>query len=214
MNIFIAGDSTAANKQQNKRPESGWGEYLKDFVSPSLRIRNYAENGRSTKSFIAEGRLFQIETEISEGDFLLIQFGHNDSKPDEARHTEPDKDYIDNLQRFATVATSAHATPIFLSSITRRRFADGKLDPKAVDLYPEAMKVFCEKNGYPFIDIYKISQKLIRQLGEEGSKRFHNYLEPGVNQNYPDGKQDDTHLSPYGAKMYASIIAIELRKYI
>jgi len=214
MKIFIAGDSTAANKQQNKRPESGWGEYLKDFISPNLEIRNYAENGRSTKSFIAEGRLFQIETEISEGDYLLVQFGHNDSKPEDARHTDPNTDYLDNLERFATVALSAHATPIFLSSITRRKFVDGKLDPNAVSDYPEAMKAFCQKHNYPFIDMYQISQKLISQLGDESSKKFHNYLKPNENPNYPNGVTDDTHFSPYGAKMYASVIAVELRKFI
>ncbi len=214
MKLFIAGDSTAANKLPNKRPESGWGEYIKDFISPNLEVKNYAENGRSTKSFIAEGRLFQIETEIEEGDFLIIQFGHNDSKPDKERHTEPDKDYLENLERFATVAVSAHAMPIFISSITRRKFVDGKLDPNAVADYPQAMKAFCEKNNYPFIDMYKISQDIISKMGDEDSKKFHNYLLSGENDNYPEGITDDTHFSPYGAKMYASIIAIELRKYI
>ncbi len=214
MKIFIAGDSTAANKQANKRPESGWGEYLKDFISPHIEIRNYAENGRSTKSFITEGRLFQIETEIEPGDFLLIQFGHNDSKEDVLNHTNPNTDYMDNLERFAVTATSNHATPIFISSITRRKFIDGKLDPNAISDYPDAMKRFCELHGYPFIDMYHISQKIITQLGDTSSKKFHNYLKPLEHPNYPDGMTDDTHFSPYGAKMYASLIAIELKKFI
>jgi len=214
MKLFIAGDSTASIKQENKRPESGWGEYLKSFISPNLEIKNYATNARSTKSFIAEGRLFQIETEIETGDFLLVQFGHNDSKDDPLRYTKPFEDYQDNLERFAVVATNNHATPIFISSITRRWFKDGKLDPLALGDYPKAMKEFCLKNNYPFIDMFKISQKLINDLGEENSKALFNHLLPNEHQNYPEGKIDDTHFSPYGAKLFASLIAIELRKYI
>lgn len=214
MKLFIAGDSTASIKLDNKRPESGWGEYLHTFVSPNLEIKNYAVNARSTKSYIAEGRLFQIETEISEGDYLLVQFGHNDSKDDKDRFTEPYKDYMDNLERFAVVATNNHATPIFISSITRRKFIDGKLDKHALGDYPNAMKTFCKTYNYPFIDMFSISQKIVSDLGEEGSKPLYNHLLEGEHINYPEGKIDDTHFSPYGAKLFASLIAIELRKFI
>ncbi len=214
MKLFIAGDSTASKKQDNQRPESGWGEYLKSFIPPNIDVINYATDGRSTKSFIAEGRLFQIETEITEGDYLIVQFGHNDSSPESRLHTDSDADFLDNLERFATTATYAHAMPIFISPITRRDFIDGKLNPNTLGNYPKAMENFCKTHGYPFIDMFKISQRLISQLGEDGSKIFYNHLVEGENENYPDGISDDTHFSPYGARMLASVIAIELRKYI
>ncbi|MFA6801463.1 MAG: rhamnogalacturonan acetylesterase [Acholeplasmataceae bacterium] len=214
MKIFIAGDSTAANKQLNKHTESGWGEFLKDFIAPGIDVRNYAVSKSSTRSFIAEGRLFQIETEIEENDLLLIQFGHNDLKDDPQRHTHPETDYLDNLERFAVTATSCHATPIFLSPITKRIFNNNHLETHTVGDYPNAMKSFCEKHNYPFIDMYKISQRIISKLGENDSKKMYHYLLPDENKNYPDGISDDTNLSTYGAKIYASIIAIELRKYI
>ncbi|HBG32315.1 MAG TPA: rhamnogalacturonan acetylesterase, partial [Acholeplasmataceae bacterium] len=118
--IFIAGDSTAAIKLEEKRPESGWGEFLADFISPYLEVRNFAQNGRSSKSFIEEGILDQIDKEITKDDYLLIQFGHNDEKKDDPkRYTTAYGTYQENLLKLILTARRHEAIPILITSITR-----------------------------------------------------------------------------------------------
>ena len=148
MKVFIAGDSTAACKEENKRPETGWGEKLGLFFDKNVIIRNFAKNGRSSKSFMNEGLLDLIDKEINENDYLFIQFGHNDGKPNPDRHTTFEE-YQDNLMKYANVALSHKATPIFLTSISRRRFKEDKtLDINTVEIYPEACKDFCKKKQF------------------------------------------------------------------
>jgi lysophospholipase L1-like esterase len=213
--LFIAGDSTASIKTEDKRPESGWGEFLHEFITPNIRVENYAQNGRSTKSFINEGLLEKIENKIKEDDYLLIQFGHNDEKiEDPLRYTDPRTEYKDNLMRFVLVAKKHGAIPILLTSITRRKFVDGRLEEHTVGEYPNHMKEFAKENHILIIDAYKITHKIISQSGEDYSKKFYLHLKPNESKNYPDGVIDNTHLSPFGAQMIASLIAVELKKII
>ena len=213
--LFIAGDSTASIKTEDKRPESGWGEFLHEFITPNIKVENYAQNGRSTKSFITEGLLEQIENKIKEDDYLLIQFGHNDEKiEDPLRYTDPRTEYKDNLMRFVLVAKKHGAIPILLTSITRRKFVDGRLEEHTVGEYPNHMKEFAKENHILIIDAYKITHKIISQSGEDYSKKFYLHLKPNESKNYPDGVTDNTHLSPFGAQMIASLIAVELKKII
>jgi lysophospholipase L1-like esterase len=213
--LFIAGDSTASIKTEDKRPESGWGEFLHEFITPNIKVENYAQNGRSTKSFINEGLLEQIENKIKEDDYLLIQFGHNDEKiEDTLRYTDPRTEYKDNLMRFVLVAKKHGAIPILLTSITRRKFADGKLEEHTVGDYPNHMKEFAKENRIDIIDAYKITHRIISQSGEDYSKKFYLHLKPNESKNYPNGVTDNTHLSPFGAQMIASLIAVELKKII
>ena len=211
--LYIAGDSTASIKLDSKRPETGWGEFLHEFLTPNIEVVNYAQNGKSTKSFITEGLLEKIDNEIQEDDYLLIQFGHNDEKSeDPLRYTDPRTEYKDNLMRFVLVAKKHQAIPILLSSVTRRKFVDGKLDHHTVGDYPNQMKEFAKENRIHFIDTYKISHKIIDQSGENYSKKFFLHLNPNESRNYPNGITDNTHLSTFGARMIASLIAVELKK--
>ena len=213
--LFIAGDSTASIKTEEKRPESGWGEFLYEFITPNIRVENYAQNGRSTKSFITEGLLEQIESKIKKDDYLLIQFGHNDQKiEDPLRYTDPRTEYKDNLMRFVLVAKKHGAIPILLTPITRRKFIGGKIEEHTVGEYPNHMKEFAKENHLFIIDAYKITHKIISQSGEDYSKKFYLHLKPNESKNYPDGVIDNTHLSPFGAQMIASLIAVELKKII
>jgi lysophospholipase L1-like esterase len=213
--LFIAGDSTASIKLDTKRPETGWGEFLAEFITPNIEVLNYAQNGKSTKSFIAEGLLDIIEDEIQEDDYLLIQFGHNDEKiEDSKRYTDPKTEYKDNLMRFSLIAKKKKAIPIFLSSITRRKFKDGKLEENTVGDYPNQMKEFARENHLLFIDSYRVTHKIIKESGIDYSKKFYLHLKPDESPNYPEGITDDTHLSPFGARMFASLIAVELKKII
>ncbi len=214
MKIFIAGDSTAAKKQAYERPETGWGECLSEFISPIYDIINYAENGRSTKSFIDKGLLDRIDQEITRGDLLIIQFGHNDEKKEDPERYTSLESYELNLKKFAQVTKKHEAIPIFISSITRRTFVDGTLNKNAIKDYPHAMKAFAVSHGYPFIDMYKLSQNIISHLGEEDSKRYYLHLKPNESTNYPKGLIDNTHFNPYGARQFAALIASQLQKLI
>ncbi|KAF1300578.1 MULTISPECIES: rhamnogalacturonan acetylesterase [Enterococcus] len=211
--IFIAGDSTAAQKIPEKRPETGWGEKLGDFFTSEITIKNHAQNGRSTKSFLAEGRLKTIEKEIQTGDYLLIQFGHNDQKEDPTRGTNPFDTYQKNLQLFADVTRKKRATPIFLTSITRRMYLpNGTLDPLTLGDYPEAMKQLALEQRILLLDLFTKSQESLRQKKQDETKKLYLHGTPGEFSTYPEGVQDNTHLNEAGAEWIAQLVVDELQK--
>lgn len=207
--LYIAGDSTAAAKDASQKPMAGWGEYLHHFVTPSLRIDNRAVNGRSTKSFLEEGRWAPIEGELRDGDIVMIQFGHNDEKKeDPSRYTDPDTDYRSNLMLFIASAKRRGATPVLLTSVSRRRFAaDGLPDPLAVGPYPATMREVAAATGTLLLDVFAASQRLYRDLGADASKTLFMHLPPNRHPNYPEGVADDTHFSEEGARQIAKLVA-------
>lgn len=210
--LFIAGDSTAAQKSGEAKPETGWGEKLSCFLSSEIEVRNYAQNGRSTESFITEKRLDQIIKEIGPGDFLLIQFGHNDQKIDTPIGTMPYGDYQENLARFVEVALAKNSFPLLLTSVTRRdNLPDGRLNPKTLGDYPEAMIALGETLAVPVIDVYRLTQDYYGRLGMEETKKLHLHLAAGQHPNYPAGVADNTHFNDYGAHQIARIIAENIR---
>jgi lysophospholipase L1-like esterase len=205
--IYIAGDSTAAIKLPEKRPETGWGEALQNYFKENVKIENRAINGRSTKSFINEGHLAEIEKSIQPGDYLIIQFGHNDQKlEDPERGTHPYGDYQDNLSQFIEVAYQKKAIPLLLTSVTRRKIEDDKFDSMSVGDYPQAMIHFAEINHVPVLDIHKITTEFMRKIGNEESKKYYLHLAPGQSENYPEGITDNTHFNEAGAKIVAQLI--------
>lgn len=210
--LFIAGDSTAAIKGAAEKPMTGWGEYLQGYFSPSIRIDNRAINGRSTRSFLAERRLEAIDKEMQAGDYLFIQFGHNDSKlEDPLRYADPDVEYRANLKRFIATASRRGGTPVLLTSVSRRRFlADGTPDPLAVGEYPEAMRQVAAETGTPLLDIFAASQQLYRALGLDGTRHLFMHLPQQAHPNYPDGISDDTHFSDVGARQIARLVAVAI----
>ncbi len=212
--LFIAGDSTAALKGAAEKPMTGWGEYLQDYFGSAVEIDNRAVNGRSTKSFLAEGRLAHIEKDLQAGDYLFIQFGHNDGKrEDPARYADHDTEYKDNLRRFVDAARRAGAAPVLLTSVSRRRFlADGTLDPDAVGPYPAALRQVAADTGTPLLDIFAASQQLFRALGDPGSRHLVMHLPAEAHPNYPEGVQDDTHFSDVGARQVARLVAQAIRQ--
>ncbi|MEC1523346.1 rhamnogalacturonan acetylesterase [Neobacillus niacini] len=205
--IYIAGDSTAASKLPEKRPETGWGEAFQAYFKEDVRIENCAINGRSTKSFINEGHLARIENSIQPGDFLIIQFGHNDQKiEDPERGTLPYGDYQDNLGQFIQVAYRKNANPLLLTSVTRRKFEEDKIDHMSVGDFPQAMIHFAGKYHVPVLDIHKITTEFMGKIGNEESKKYYLHLPPGQSENYPEGIIDNTHFNEHGAKMVAQLI--------
>lgn len=214
MNIFIAGDSTAACKLPEKRPEAGWGEFLTKHFNEDVDVRNFAKNGRSTKSFIAEGTLDIIDSELAPGDYLLIQFGHNDEKlSDPERGTTPFGSYQHNLKKFIAVAEKNSATPILLTSMTRRQFNDdGTMVADTVGNYPAAVRALGAELGVTVLDGYAASQAFYKAVGDDESRHYFLQLAKSAHPNYPDGVCDNTHANYRGAKAGAKLIATEIKK--
>jgi len=210
--VFIAGDSTAANKAENKRPETGWGERLqKHFDTSRVRVDNHAANGRSTKTFISEGRWQALIDKVKEGDYVLIQFGHNDqSKEKGERYTPPD-DFRANLARFVTEVRAKRATPVLLTPVMRRRFdKDGKFYDVHGE-YPDLTRRVAAEQRVALIDMHRMSEKVLVKYGPEESRKLFLQLKEGENPNYPKGVDDNTHFSPLGADIMAGLAADGLR---
>lgn len=212
IHIFIAGDSTAATKQANRKPETGWGEKIEAFLTDEVEVCNFAVNGRSSKSFINEGRLQSILEAAAQGDCLFIQFGHNDEKEALELHTDPYTTYQDTLAAYVKKARMQGVAPVLLTPICRRCFSEnGKLRDTHGE-YPLAMRKLAIRLHVPLIDMTGISKALLEKLGSENSRELFLWGKPGEFPNYPQGIQDDTHFNDNGARQFAKLIVGELKK--
>ncbi|HIQ73975.1 MAG TPA: rhamnogalacturonan acetylesterase [Candidatus Cottocaccamicrobium excrementipullorum] len=199
--IFYAGDSTVKFNKIDSYPQTGISQAMLLFLKEGVTMRSFAQNGRSTKSFMDEGRLEAIKREIKEGDFLFIQFGHNDEKPDPARHTDPDTTFPENLMCFIRAAREKGAYPVLITPIARRLFdEEGKFLPGSHGPYPEAMKRTGRMAGVPVIDMTAITEHYLSVVGDVASKAY--FMWP----------KDNTHLKPEGAVIMADFLCRELEK--
>jgi len=210
--IFLAGDSTMAAKQPDKRPETGWGEMLqKHFDERKVQIENHAQNGRSTKSFIAEGRWQALVDKVQKDDVVFVQFGHNDESKDKGERYTPPDDYKKNLVRFVEEVRAKGGVPVLLTPVMRRRFdKDGKFYDTHGQ-YPDLVRAVAREHEVPMIDMHKLSEGVIVKFGVEGSKKLFLQLQPGENPNYPQGVEDNTHFSPLGAEEMANLAVAGIR---
>ncbi len=209
MTIYICGDSTAASYPPENAPITGWGQKLENYTDH--KVVNAARGGRSTKSFLSEGRLQEIECCIQPSDLLLIQFTHNDTSDLVWRHTDPWTSFKNNLSIYVDTARLHQAVPVLLTPICRRYFQNGKLLPSHGD-YPEAIRTLAFEKNVPLIDIYAESVKLVSELGDEESRKLYLHVEKGIYPAYPDGSTDDTHTQSLGAETYARMTAEHLKK--
>ncbi|MEV5611346.1 rhamnogalacturonan acetylesterase [Streptomyces sp. NPDC052225] len=200
--LFIAGDSTAAQKYVDAKPETGWGMALPFFLADRAAVANHAVNGRSSKSFVDQGRLDAILAAIRPGDLLLIQFAHNDEKSaDPTRYTEPWSTYQDCLRLYIDGARAKGARPVLATPVERRKFdASGNALPTHGD-YPAAMRALAEEEGVALLDIQALSLALWQKLGVEETKVYFNWTAT---------EQDNTHANPPGAIAVARLVASEL----
>lgn len=210
--IFLIGDSTCQTNTKETYPQVGWGQFFSMYLKKDYEVINLAKNGRSTKSFIDEGLFKYVEDNISNGDYLFIQFGHNDEKEDKQRHTDKDTTYKENLEYFINTARNNNATPILLSSIYRRKFEGRKLMLNNHLGYPEAMKEVAIKNDVYFIDLTTKTYNYINDLGPSKSKGLFMYFYKNRYKNYPEGSKDNTHLRSKGAKLVCEMIIEDLLK--
>src|ERR687883_1662895 len=204
--VYLAGDSTMAEKQPDKRPETGWGEMLqKHFDENKVKIENHAQNGRSTKSFIAEGRWQAIVDKLKPGDYVLIQFGHNDESKEKGDRYTPPEDYRKNLVRFVADVREKKAIPVLLTPVMRRRFDKDGVFQDTHGEYPDIVRGVAREQKVALIDMHRKSERVLKQYGPEESRKLFLQLKPGENPNYPQGVEDNTHFSPLGADIMAGL---------
>ena len=212
MRVFICGDSTAASYDPKVTVMVGWGQVLGDYL-PGVEVLNHAMAGRSTKSFLAEGRLDRLDGELGPGDLLLIQFTHNDENEKPERHTEPWADFTDNLRHFIRFARERQARPVLLTPICMRVWENGALQPTHGE-YPAAMRAVAEKESVPLIDLYEESLRIVREAGEEGSKTLFMHVAPGEDPSHPEGLSDNAHTRRKAAELFAAYVAECLKTII
>lgn len=208
--IYLVGDSTMANKQVSAYPEAGWGMPFAYFFDGGAKVDNRAMNGRSTKTFIEEGRWKAVTDSLREGDYVLIQFGHNDE-------VKTKKSYIDeagfqkNLLRFIAETRAKRANPVLITPVARRNFNMLGRIQGTHDVYSQLVRDVASAQRIPLIDLDKKSQALLQDMGAENSKLLFLHLAPGEHPNYPDGKEDNTHFNELGARRMAELVLAELR---
>ena len=230
--IFIIGDSTAANKDLSQgKLERGWGMALQCYFDDNILVDNHAVNGRSSKSFIDEGRWDKVLEKMKPGDYVIIQFGHNDEKPKADRHTDPGSTFDYNLAKFVRETREHGGIPILMNCVVRRNFfvqapeneddeqlrtttfengvkmieGDTLIDTHG--LYAQAPRDLAQRMNCHFVDANRITHDLEQGLGREASKKLHMWFLPGQEPSVPKGRQDNTHYNVYGAHRVASLLA-------
>ena len=211
--IYLIGDSTAANKSKPEHPERGWGQLFAELILPPARLDNRAQNGRSTKSFINEKRWDAVVEKLQPGDWVIIQFGHNDEKLDKpAVGAEAHGAYHDNLLRFIRDTREHGAHPILATSVARRRWdASSHLVDTHGD-YPVVVRELAAEEKLPLLELNQLTARMEEEAGVEGSKKFHLWFAPGEHPAIPKGVQDDTHYSELGARRVAALAAEEIHR--
>lgn len=211
--VFLIGDSTLATKPNPQDPERGWGQMLPEFLDETVVVRNHAVNGRSTKSFINEGRWKKVLDELHAGDWVLIQFGHNDEKKeDSTRYADPQTTYRENLTRFIRETKAKGAHPVLITPVMRRRFDEKGTVQDTHGDYPAAVKAVAQQQKVPLVDLHQKSRQLLQTMGVEPSKRLFLWYTPGYFASRPKEVKDDTHFSAYGAAHMAALVADGLRE--
>ena len=211
--IFLVGDSTMADKPLDENPERGWGQLFPKYITDEVEIQNHAVNGRSTKSFINEHRWDTVMSRLKAGDYVMIQFGHNDSKVEDSNRSAPAHTlYKENLIRFVNDVRSKNATPVLITPVMRRKFdSTGKFVDQHGD-YPGVVKEVAASMNVPLIDLHKSSEALIVKEGVENSRRLFLNIPPNHFKNYKGKAEDNTHFNEYGAASMASLVCQSIKE--
>lgn len=233
--IFMIGDSTMANKSLvGDNQERGWGHVLGGFFSEDIVVDNHAMNGRSSKSFIDEGRWDAVLNKMKPGDYVFIQFGHNDEKPKPDRHTDPGTTFDANLKRFVEEARAKGGIPVLFNSIVRRNFRNNEnavaeddfrrdklVEAKEGDVlidthgkYLDSPRNVAKELNVPFVDMNKLTHDLVQGMGPEESKKLFMWIPENKYAACPKGRQDNTHLNVYGARTIARITVEAIAKEV
>ena len=208
--LHLAGDSTMGEQLPDRDPETGWGEELQPlFHEDRLVVRNYSKRGRSSRTFVSEGFWAGLTANLRDGDYVIIQFGHNDGSADEEQ--TPPAEYRANFTRFVTDVRARRAFPILATPVVVRRFNSNGSLQDTHGQYPEIVRLVARTEGVPLLDMQALSAAAVMEYGPEGSKELFQHLAPGQHPNYPGGLADNIHLSPKGAQVLAQRAAKGLR---
>lgn len=211
--LFIAGDSTASIKDVKAYPEHGWGMPFVYFWDSTVTVVNKAKNGRSTSSFQTEGLWKSILDEAGEGDYVFIQFGHNDEVPTKKTATTPEQ-FKSNLKKFVKETRDKKAIPVLLTSMARRKFdSTGKI-VGTHDEYMKITRVVATEEKVVLLDMDVLTQQLYQQFGPENSALLFMQLKLGEHPNHPKGKDDNTHFNEFGARLVAQLVLKEIRNQL
>ncbi|WP_020210450.1 rhamnogalacturonan acetylesterase [Gilvimarinus chinensis] len=212
VHVYLAGDSTMSIKEAKDYPETGWGVPFAYFFNESIVVDNRAKNGRSTRTFIEEGRWKGIMEGIQPGDYVIIQFGHNDQSEHKKDRYTPPADYKANLTRFITDVKSAKASPILMTPVTRRYFNEQGVIEPTHNGYDDLARQVAEQSGVFFVDMETVTRTYFTEMGDDLSKLRFMHIAPDLHPNYPIGVTDDTHFNHLGAREVAQLVLAELKK--
>ena len=205
--IFLVGDSTMADKPLVDNPERGWGQVFPSFFDRHVIIENHAMNGRSTRSFINQGRWQIVVDRLRPDDYVFIQFGHNDEKKDDtSRYAAPETDYRNNLIKFVHETLAKGAFPVLLTPVSRRKFDEQNKAVETHQKYSEVVRRVAAEEHVPLIDLDAKSIGLLDTVGAEKSKNLFLWVPPGKYKALPAGKEDNTHFTFEGAKKIAGLV--------
>jgi lysophospholipase L1-like esterase len=208
--VYLIGDSTMAIKDPKAYPETGWGMPFVYFFDATVTVDNRAQNGRSTKTFIAEGLWQPVDDHLQAGDYVFIQFGHNDEvKTKKSYSTEAE--FQANLKRYVTESRRRKAIPVLMTPVARRSFDESGKVVSTHEVYSNLVRQVARELQVPLIDLDAKSQALLQQLGPETSRLLFLQLAPGEHPNYPAGKDDNTHFNELGARKMAQLVLADIR---
>lgn len=209
--IHWVGDSTVAYNGIHTYPQTGIGQVFHLYCKREYEVIDYGKNGASSKSFYDSGLFTPVVEKMEEGDFLFIQFGHNDEKPDVERHTDPYTTYQDYLLKYVNAAREKRVHPVFITPLSRRHFTeDGKIEDTHTE-YPQAMIELAKRENIPCINLCESSKLLLECTGDIESRKWFMYFPVGTYSNYKKDMTDNTHLHYEGAVVMAGLIADDIR---
>ena len=203
--IYLAGDSTVVD--QSVEPWAAWGQMLPRFFRPGVVVANHAESGETIRSFIKEERLAKIMSLIQQGDYLFLQFGHNDQKPNAVSL----EDYKSLLTETIAKVREKGATPVLVTSVNRRTFDGNGRITNSLGLYPAAVHEVAATNHVALIDLNTMSKILFEAMGVEGSLKAFMHYPANAFPNQVEAISDDTHFNSYGAYELARCVAQGIR---
>lgn len=209
--VYLIGDSTLSIKEVKYYPETGWGMPFRYFFDDGVKVDDRAKNGRSTRSFIEENRWQPVVDSLKAGDYVFIQFGHNDEVPTKRTYTKP-SDYVMYLTKYVNETRDKGAFPVLITPVARRSFNEQGNVVDTHKQYAQLVRDVAKKLNVPLIDLSKMSMDLLQKLGPKNSTFLYNHLEAGENPNYPKGRADNTHFNELGARKIAELVLAGIKE--
>ncbi|WP_456846511.1 rhamnogalacturonan lyase family protein [Cellulomonas sp. P5_C6] len=211
--VWITGDSTVQSYTADYAPQAGWGQMIGRFLSDDVTVDNRAIGGRSSKNFISQGRLDEVLRLVKPGDYVFVQFGHNDATYGVDDRFAAPADYAEYLRTYVDGAVQRGATPVIVTPVSRRSFdpATGAFNVSFPE-YVAAATALATETGTPLVDLAASSRAYLDQIGPEASTSVFLYVPAGVYPGRPTGTIDDTHFQEYGAIQMARLVASGIEK--